>query len=113
MNSRTEAGIDLYDIQLSPRFGYVPRLTGSFPSGSSGTVQIAEFEPVYLQRLFGKCNASSCAIDFDPGVGDGPQNQNGSAEAITAFVIPSQMLPGNLGTNPYQLGQNQFIELVR
>ena len=32
---------------------------------------------------------------------------------ITAFVIPSQMLPGNLGTNPYQLGQNQFIELVR
>lgn len=113
MNSRTEAGIDLYDIQLSPRFGYVPRLTGSFPSGTSGTVQIAEFKPVYLQRLFAKCNASSCAIDFDPGVGDGPQNQNGKAEAITAFVIPSQMLPGNLGTNPYQLGQNQFIELVR
>jgi hypothetical protein len=46
-------------------------------------------------------------------VGDGPQNQSGKAEAITAFVIPSQMLPGNLGTNPYQLGQNQFIELVR
>jgi hypothetical protein len=113
MNSRTEAGIDLYDIQLSPRFGYVPRLTGSFPSGTSGTVQIAGFNPVYLQRLFVKCNATSCAIDFDPGVGDGPQNQSGKAEAITAFVISPQMLPGSLGTNPYQLGQNQFIELVR
>jgi len=113
MNSRAEPGIDLFDIQLSPRFGYVPRLTGSFPSGSSGNVQIAEFKPVYLQRLFGKCNATSCAIDFDPGVGDGPQNQSGKAEAITAFVIPAHMLPGSLGTNPYQLGQNQLIELVR
>ena len=113
LNSRTEAGIDLYDIQLSPRFGYVPRLTGGFPSGTSGNVQIAEFKPVYLQRLFVKCNASSCAIDFDPGVGDGPQNQSGKAEAVTAFVIPAQMLPGNLGSNPYQLGQNQLIELVR
>ena len=46
-------------------------------------------------------------------VGDGPQNQNGKAEAITAFVIPAHMLPGSLGTNPYQLGQNQLIELVR
>lgn len=113
MNSHTETPIDLYDIQLSPRFGYVPRLTGSFPSGTSGTVQITEFKPVYIQRLFAKCNASSCGVDFDPGTGDGPQNQSGMAEAITAFVIPAQMLPGNLGTNPYQLGQNQFIELVQ
>jgi hypothetical protein len=112
-NSRTESGLDLYDIQLNPRFGYVPRLTGGFPSGTSGTVQIAEFKPVYIQRLFVKCNANGCAIDFDPGVGDGPQNQSGKAEAITAFVIQAEMLPGNLGTNPYQLGQNQVIELVR
>jgi len=113
MNSRIETPIDLYDIQLSPRFGYVPRLTGPFPSGTSGTVQVAEFKPVYIQRLFAKCNASSCATDFDPGSGDGPQNQPGKAEAITAFVIPAAMLPGSLGTDPYGLGQNQFIELVR
>jgi hypothetical protein len=28
-------------------------------------------------------------------------------------VIPAHMLPGSLGTNPYLLGQNQLIELVR
>jgi hypothetical protein len=113
MNSRVETPIDLYDIQLSPRFGYVPRLTGPFPSGTSGTVQVSEFKAVYIQRLFAKCNASSCAVDFDPGSGDGPQNQAGKAEAITAFVIPADMLPGTLGSDPYGLGQNQFIELVR
>jgi hypothetical protein len=113
MNTVTESPVDLYDLQLNPRFAYVPRLTGSWPSGNSGTVNIASFQAVYLQRLFVKCGGS-CDIDFDPGVSNGGQSANGgNAEALTAYVFDPNMLPGSLGSNPYQLGQNQVIQLVK
>ena len=44
---------------------------------------------------------------------DAPDVPRASRSASPSFVIPARMLPGNLGTNPYQLGQNQLIELAR
>ena len=112
-NSRTESGIDLYDIQLNPRFAYVPRLTGVWPPGNSGTVRIASFQAVYIQRLFIKCGGT-CDVDFDPGVNNGGQSANGgNAEAITAYAFNPTMLPGSLGSNPYQLGQSMSIQLIK
>ena len=35
LNSSTTESPDLWDIQYTPRFAYVPQLAGSFPSGSS------------------------------------------------------------------------------
>jgi hypothetical protein len=105
-NSQTESPVDLYDIQLTSRFAYVPQITEtSFPSGSSSPVHIQKFRAIYLQRLLGN------SIDHEPGVGSSGGNQK--ANEVNAFVFYTSMLPGNLGDAPYALGQNLSIQLVK
>src|SRR4029079_2571898 len=105
-NTQTESPIDLYDIQLSSRFAYVPQIVETtFPSGNSDPVHIQKFRAVYLQRLLGN------AIDHDPGVRDSGGSQK--AKEINAFVFYNTMLPGNLGDAPYVIGQNQSIQLLK
>ena len=105
MNSQTEKPVDLYDIQLNPRFTYVPQITGALPNGVKN-VDIASFTAIYLEGLAGQ------GFDFDPGVDNGNQNGN-KADSASAYVFYPSMLPGTLGSDPYQLNQNQFIELVK
>jgi hypothetical protein len=115
-NTVVETPIDLYDIQTSPRFAYVPRfLESGPPPGTSGHRHVGSFAAVFLQRLFGGCNATSCEIDFEPGTGITPVNQTGSTSyvALTGFVVPAQMLPGTLGTDPFAIGEALAIELVQ
>jgi Flp pilus assembly protein TadG len=115
-NTIWESPIDLYDIQTTPRFAYVPRfIESSPPSGNSGMRHVGSFAAVFLQRLFGGCNSNSCNIDFEPGVGTTPLNDAGGTNyvAITAFILPADMLPGTLGTDPFAVGENIAIELVQ
>jgi hypothetical protein len=105
-NSQTESPVDVYDIQLTPRFAYVPQIVETaFPSGNSSPVHIQTFRAIYLQRLLGN------GIDHEPGVGDNGGSQK--ANEINAFVFYKTMLPGNLGDSPYAIGQNQFIQLIK
>ena len=113
-NSSTSDQPDLYDIQYTPRFGYVPQLTTGFPNGNS-TVDIQSFRAIFFQRLLGSCSANSCGVDFQPGLGINQANSATDAEAITAFVFPLKMLPNRLAESDsaFQVGRNRFVRLVR
>jgi hypothetical protein len=63
-----ESPVDLYDIQLTPRFAYIPQLVeASAPPGSSANVHILRFRPIYFHELFAGCNSNSCDVAFAPG----------------------------------------------
>lgn len=114
-NSSTADAPDLPDIQYTPRFGYVPQLTSGFPGGNQ-TVRIGSFRAIFFQRLLGSCSGNTCDLDFEPGfTSPDLAGVNDDAEAITAFVFPSTMLPNGLAGDdaPFQLGKNRFVSLIR
>jgi hypothetical protein len=114
-NTSTTDVPDLYDIQYTSRFGYVPELTSAFPSGNA-TVRLFTFRPIFLQRLLaGNCGGGTCTHDFEPGLGYTNASSEDHAEGITAFVLPRSSLPGGLGleTAPFDVGVNRFVRLLR
>ncbi len=109
--------VTLYDIQLTPRFAYVPVfLEANPPTGTSSNVHIAKFQAVFLQTLYGGCNANSCSVNFEPGPWNTSSANQGAAntniEALSAFVFAAKMLPGNLASEPNQVGANIYVELT-
>jgi hypothetical protein len=107
--------VDLYDIQLSPRFAYVPQfLQSTPPSGTSSNLNIASFRSIFMEDVYAGCS-SGCSVDFSPGPWNtgslGSTNQN--AEAMTAWVFPDNMLPQSLAGDPAQIGQNTYVQLVK
>ena len=114
-NSTTTDSPDLYDIQYTARFGYVPELTTTFPNGNA-TVRLATFRPIFFQRLLaGSCGGGSCSHDFEPGLGYSNSSAENKADGITAFVLPRNSLPNGLGNEeaPFQVGLNRFVRLIR
>jgi Flp pilus assembly protein TadG len=116
-NTTTEFPLDVTDLQLSPRFAYVPVLSAtSPPSGSSTLVHIIGFRAVFLQETYAGCTANPpCSVEFEPGPWNtAPQgNKNTNHKALSSFVFAPSMLPGSLATKPEQLGENRYIELVK
>lgn len=113
-NSSSSDSPDLFDIQYTSRFGYVPQLTAPFPNGNA-TVHIGSFRAIFFQRLLGGCSGNSCNLDFEPGITGNFSGALADAEAITAFVFPTTMLPNGLAgdTAPFEVGKNKFVSLVR
>lgn len=113
-NSSSADSPDLPDIQYTSRFGYVPQLTTDFPNGNA-TVYIASFRAIFLQRLLGSCSANTCGLDFEPGLSTNQSSSPDDAEAVTAFVFPTGMLPNGLASSdaPFQIGTNRFVRLIR
>jgi hypothetical protein len=110
-----EIPFDLYDIQLSPRFAYIPQFVQTIPpNGTSSDLNIAEFRAIYMEDVYANCN-NGCGVDFAPGPWNtsplGNNNQN--AQAMTAWVFNPHMLPGTLGTTPTSLGQNTYVQLAK
>ena len=110
-----ESPVDLYDIQLTPRFAYVPQFVQDVPpNGSSSDLNIAEFRAIFMEDVYGQCS-SGCGVDFAPGpwntapLGGG----NVNAEAMTAWVFPPTMLPLGLRGNPAAVGQNTYVQLIK
>jgi hypothetical protein len=114
VNSSTGDSPDLYDIQYTPRFGYVPQMTTDFPNGNQ-TVNILRFRAIFLQRLLGACNANNCSTDFEPGLEIDKSSVPDKASEITAFIFASTMLPNGLAGDsaPFEIGRNQFVRLIR
>lgn len=113
-DSATEEPFNLFDIQLSPRFAYVPELTvTTFPNGTAN-VSFQLFRGVFLQRLLGCNGTGTCAIDWEPGVSGNTSANNQFSDAVTAFVFNPSMLPGGLGSPdaPFDIGVNKFVELI-
>jgi len=106
--------VDLYDVQYSPRFAYVPQFIQTIPpTGTSSNLNIGRSEPS-TSRTYTPCT-NPCAVDFAPGPWNtspiGNSNQN--AEAMTAWVFPDGMLPVTLRGNPAAIGQNTYVQLVQ
>lgn len=110
-----EVPVDLYDIQLSPRFAYVPQFwQADPPSGSSTNLNIKSFRAIYIEDVFGRCS-QGCAVNFAPGPWNTTPlgNSNDRAVAMTAWVFVSSMLPTSLRGNPSSVGQNNYVQLVK
>ena len=105
---------DLFDLQYTPRFAYVPELTAAFPSGAATAVRFQGFRAVFIQRI--SLGTGASPTNFDPGVGTTALNPSGSGvREVTMWVFPQNMLPGRLQeTNAaYAIGVNRFAQLVR
>ena len=113
-NSSTRDEPDLYDIQYTSRFGYVPQMDEDFPNGNK-TVHILRFRAIFLQRLLGACSGEQLRPDFEPGLGINKACSPQDAEAITAFVFAADMLPNGLAQTdaPFEIGKNRFVRLIR
>jgi len=111
-----EVPVDLYDIQLSGRFAYVPQFIESAPpTGNSGDLSISSFRPIFIQELFAGCNGNSCTVHFEPGpwnTSNMGQN-NDQARAVTGWVFDVTMLPLALRTTPTAVGQNNYVQLTK
>ena len=112
----TEVPVDQYDIQLTPRFAYVPQFAQSTPpSGSSSVLNIASFRAIFIWDIYANCSGGGCGVDFAPG----PWNTsplgaaNDKASAMTAWVFPDGMLPVELRGNPGGIGQNHYVQLSK
>lgn len=114
LNSSTTDDPDLYDIQYTPRFGYVP-VIADFPSGGSQARTFLRFRAVYIQRLIISTSGSDTV--WDPEVAPVPPT-TGDYQAVReamVFVFPDGMLPGGLAGEeaPFEIGVNRFVSLVR
>ena len=104
---------EMYDIQFTSRFGYVPELDGFGPGGSVS--RLIAFKAIYIQRLF--IERSGPGVTWDPGVTPTPPT-TGAFQRLgetSIFVFPPGILPNGLAdTNaPFEIGVNRFVRLVR
>jgi hypothetical protein len=99
-------GDGIYDIQLSPRFAFVPEFWDS--DWASDPFLLKRFRPVFLQTVFIKCTGSAlsdCAVVFNPGEsagvppGGGADNSSNKAEAMSAMLFNTTMLPPSILSN--------------
>ena len=114
----------IYDIEQSPRFGYVPQLRTVDTLGNNDIVYFDHFRATFLQRMWGQTDK------FDPGMytaaqdpansstsigGDVFTDDNSRVRVMTGFVFPVGILPGNLSDLDAveKLGANVFVELTR
>jgi Flp pilus assembly protein TadG len=109
-----EVPVDLYDIQLTPRFAYVPQFAQAVPpNGSSTDLNISVFRAIFMENVYAGCS-NGCDVDFSPGPWNtsslGASNQK--AQAMTAWIFQSTMLPVGLRGNPAAIGQNTYVQLV-
>ncbi|MFP4514272.1 MAG: hypothetical protein ACLFRV_15115, partial [Acidimicrobiales bacterium] len=104
---------DLWDIQHTSRFGYVPEFGSTCnPTGVGELCNIERFRAIFIQQT---CMGSGNCDPLDPGFGDDRGSMPGSITGVTAWAFPDTMLPGGLGEEdaPTAIDVNRFIELVR
>jgi hypothetical protein len=103
---------EMYDIQFTSRFGYIPQLD-SFGPGNSVS-RIVRFKAIFIQRLFIERGGSG--VTWDPGVTAPPTSGSYSRVGETSmFVFPFGSLPNGLADDnaPFEIGVNRFVRLVR
>jgi Flp pilus assembly protein TadG len=113
LNSSTSDSPDLFDIQYTPRFAYVPEMEATtFCSGSNCTNPWVDFRAVYMQRMC--IGNNSCDFEYDPGFGM-TGGSDTRANSLTAWLFPKTMLPNGLGESdaPFAIGKSRFVRLVR
>lgn len=95
-------GDGIYDIQLSPRFAFVPEFweTSFGPGGE--WLSIKRFRAAYIQTLYFACGGG-CDIIFNPGedagIPAGGGGNNDEVDSMTAFIFANSMLPPSVISN--------------
>jgi hypothetical protein len=130
LDTDTSEDPNIFDIQRTPRFGYVPEIE-SFPSGQSEPRAFVRFRAVFIQRVVIEGggtedgNAGSNTDYWDPGFGGDYANISGNSETLLSnysrvaetivYVFPTGMLPNRLADEdaPFLLGVNRYPELIR
>jgi hypothetical protein len=113
LNSSTSDSPDLYDIQYTPRFAYVPELEStSFCNGSNCVNPWIDFRAAYIQRMC--IGNNNCDFEYDPGFGTTGGNDT-RANSLTAWLFPKKMLPNGLAESdaPFAVGKSRFVRLLR
>ena len=92
-----DPGDGTYDIELGPRFAFVPLFWENAWGTGTETHLIKAFLPVYIQTLFFGCNGNTCALTWNPGEnGNGPLGNNEKVESMTAMLLPNTTLPSSI-----------------
>ncbi|QGG95061.1 Tad domain-containing protein [Actinomarinicola tropica] len=114
VNSTTDEGPDLWDIQYTSRFGYVPEFQPGCDPNGSAECRIDRFRAIFIQQTCGGSGSGNCSA-FDPGFGQTRSSAPGSITGVTMWAFPDSMLPGALGgpNAPNEVGVNRFVELIR
>lgn len=101
-----------YDIQQTPRFGYVPVLVeNSFPSGGSSLMRFDRFRAIFIQRVV---IGQGSIVEFSPGLGMSESTSDKRSQGFTAFAFPDNMLPGALGSETAPINPaNRPVRLLR
>ena len=121
-NPNSVSGLDVVDLVQSPRFVYVPQVWQTTPNNGNGgpPYEIKAFRAVFIQRT-GKNNGPY----FEPGPWNSGSPETTAAD-ITSFAFPppipgctptptdscGTMLPGDLGLQQLNIGDNAVVQLV-
>jgi Flp pilus assembly protein TadG len=107
----SEQPLDIFDIQSSPRFSYVPQVVGNAPNGSgcSNCLRIQQFRSVFIQAVMANNPAQ---LDWEPGPWNPGDVGGQKAESMTAWVLPDNMIPSALRGKPVSIGANAIVQLV-
>ena len=96
----TDASIGIFDLQLSPRWGWSP--VGDYLNGTS-PFKIRSYVPIYINTLVSSCNNTECKWVWH--AGQAPSSGVPSAPkiaSIISFQIPRPALPQTvLDYGPY------------
>lgn len=114
VDSSTTDSPDLWDIQYTSRFGYVPEFpAGCSPTGT-GQCPIERFRAIFIQQNCIGQGSGNCTA-FDPGFGQTRGSAPNSIAGVTMWAFPDSMLPGGLGgpDAPNEFDVNRFAALVR
>lgn len=122
-NSSNVQGVDVKDIIESPRLIHIPEMWQTAPiNGNSGRYDVKGFRAAFVQRI-GPNNGAG----FEPGPWNSGNAPVGSVADITGFVFPAAipgcipsaadtcgtMLAGRTGFDPFSLGENAVIQLIK
>lgn len=109
----TDDNDGIYDIQKSPRFAFVPRVS-DLPTGASESRRILRFQPVWIQSLYGGCkpNGGGCDFVFEPDATSTAELTSNQINGMQALVLTGT-LPGRLNDDPFSIDENLFIQLVK
>lgn len=114
LNSSKDDSPDLWDIQYTPRFGYVPEIP-DFGAPNNQKRAFVRFRPIFIQRLV--ISTSGDDTVWDPGVAPVPSSTSNyqTVREVSVFTFPTGILPGGLDSDdaPFEIDKNRFVSLIR
>lgn len=91
-NGATNPDLGVFDLQLSPRWGWSP--IGDFSTGVA-PFEISGYMPIFVNTLVSNCTANSCSWFWHAGETQDVGIPNGNkVESVISFQLPASSLPG-------------------